>query len=179
MTFAKGKLPVTLSTLAPEALGLCRSGGSQKAQHQEGPRDHGIAKVFTQWTVCQGFGRSVDSWLHFEVGRGWFLLAWSSWRPFSSCQKLWANTKKRQVINIYIYIYIRYTDHLRNHHQQTTSSCFDLHFGFFLGGEGFWIYKVGIVWQAFCFLEIEMFFVGKKAPIKTRGPIWVLWYLLS
>ena len=24
-----------------------------------------------------------------------------------------------------------------------------------------------------------MFFVGKKAPIKTRGPIWVLWYLLS
>jgi len=75
MTFAKGKLPVTLSTLAPEALGLCRSGGSQKAQHQEGPRDHGIAKVFTQWTVCQSFGRSVDSWLRFEVGRGWFLLA--------------------------------------------------------------------------------------------------------
>ncbi len=92
MTFAKGKLPVMLSTLAPEALCLrhwCCSGGPKKTQHQ-GPKDHGIAKVFTQWTVRQGdelmSWQLASFWVRWE-GLGW-LVGWSSWRlSFSWCQK--------------------------------------------------------------------------------------------
>lgn len=62
--------------------------------------------------------------------------------------------KTRQVI----YIYIRYTDHLRNHHQQTTSSCFDCFIFFFGGGEVFGSIKLGLFdklfasWRLRCFL---------------------------